>query len=104
MTHERTQYLLTRYISNSITKEELEELKIQINISDDEKVLYELSAPWENHPIEHIQDPSILREALKIIEINTHTNHPETTQVSVTYCRNTFITCTMHTGNLFIHG
>ena len=57
MTHERTQYLLTRYISNSITKEELEELKIQINISDDEKVLYELSALWENHPIEDIQDP-----------------------------------------------
>ena len=73
MTHERTQYLLTRYISNSITKEELEELKIQINISDDEKVLYELSALWENHPIEDIQDPSILREALKIIEINTRT-------------------------------
>lgn len=47
MTHERTQYLLTRYISNSITKEELEELKIQINISDDEKVLYELSALWK---------------------------------------------------------
>lgn len=73
MTHERTQYLLTRYISNSITKEELEELKIHINISDDEKVLYELSALWETHSIEDIQEPSILREALKIIEINTRT-------------------------------
>ena len=41
MTHERVQYLLTKYISDSITKEELEELKIHINISDDEKVLSE---------------------------------------------------------------
>lgn len=71
MTHERVQYLLTKYISDSITKEELEELKIHINISDDEKVLSELSALWENHPAEKIQDPSVLKEAFKIIEVNT---------------------------------
>ena len=73
MTHERVQYLLTKYISDSITKEELEELKIHINISDDEKVLSELSALWENHPAEKIQDPSVLKEAFKIIEVNTRT-------------------------------
>lgn len=73
MTHERVQYLLTKYISDSITKEELEELKIHINISDDEKVLSELSVLWENHPAEKIQDPSILKEAFKIIEVNTRT-------------------------------
>ena len=73
MTHERIQYLLTKYISDSITKEELEELKIHINISDDEKVLSELSVLWENHPTEKIQDPSVLKEAFKIIEVNTRT-------------------------------
>ena len=73
MTHERVQYLLTKYISDSTTKEELEELKIHINISDDEKVLSELSVLWENHPTEKIQDPSVLKEAFKIIEVNTRT-------------------------------
>ena len=73
MTHERVQYLLTKYISDSTTKEELEELKIHINISDDEKVLSELSVLWENHPAEKIQDPSVLKEAFKIIEVNTRT-------------------------------
>lgn len=73
MTHKRVQYLLTKYISDSITKEELEELKIHINISDDEKVLSELSVLWENHPAEKIQDPSVLKEAFKIIEVNTRT-------------------------------
>lgn len=73
MTNERVQLLLTRYISDSITKEELEELKIHINISDDEKVLSDLSVLWERLPIENIQDSSVLKEAFKIIETNTHT-------------------------------
>lgn len=73
MTNERVQHLLTKYISDSITKEELEELKIHINISDDEKVLSELSALWENHPTEDIQNPSVLKEAFKIIETKTRT-------------------------------
>ena len=73
MTNERVQYLLTRYVSDSITKEEFEELKIHINISDDEKVLSELSTLWENHSTEDVRDPSLLKEAFKIIEANTHT-------------------------------
>lgn len=73
MTNERTQYLLTKYISDSITKEELEELKIHINISDNEKVLSELSALWESHTAENLQDASVLKEAFKIIEVNTRT-------------------------------
>lgn len=73
MINERAQYLLTKYISNSITKEELEELKIHINISDDEKVLSELSTLWESYSTVDIKEPSVLKEAFKIIEINTRT-------------------------------
>ena len=72
MTKERAQYLLSKYISSSITTKEFEELKIHINISDDEKVLSELSALWESYPTENIPDLPALKESFKIIEANTH--------------------------------
>lgn len=49
MNNERIQYLLSKYISDTITSDEFEEMKTFVNISDDEKLYAELSSLWKNY-------------------------------------------------------
>lgn len=65
---------MTRYISNSISKEELGELRARINTSGDPILLSELSVLWEQQPDEKIRNTYILNEAFQVIEHHTHTH------------------------------
>lgn len=76
MTNGRIQYLLAAYISNSISKEELQELKVYVNKSDDPALFSQLSVVWEKQPVEENYDTSLLKEAFQVIERNTRTQAP----------------------------
>lgn len=72
MNDKRTYYLLSKYISNSITTKEFEELKRCINISDDEKLYEELSLLWKSYSSSEKLFTKELDQIFYSIEKQTH--------------------------------
>lgn len=68
MTNTRIYRLFMHYFSDTLTREEFEELKFHINGTDNDRLLSELTAAWEDYPAKEIACNPVTDNAFKIIE------------------------------------
>lgn len=60
--------MLTHYFSDTLTKEEFEELKGHINSTDNDRLFSELTAVWEDYPAKESARKCVTDEAFGVIE------------------------------------